>query len=97
MIRRPPRSTLFPYTTLFPSGIRIRQRAYKKSERPAIGLRQRGEAGHRGALEALCNDLKVAKRGALPRAGQIGRAHVCTPVTLLSRMTSSACLTIKVL
>src|SRR5256885_11535822 len=26
MIRRPPRSTLFPYTTLFRSGVRIRRR-----------------------------------------------------------------------
>src|SRR5690348_18109538 len=26
MIRRPPRSTLFPYTTLFRSGIRVRDR-----------------------------------------------------------------------
>src|SRR2546425_9240717 len=26
MIRRPPRSTLFPYTTLFRSGLRLRER-----------------------------------------------------------------------
>src|SRR3712207_7884161 len=36
MIRRPPRSTLFPYTTLFRSGIRpeCRQLAMSKDETP---------------------------------------------------------------
>src|SRR3712207_8231007 len=30
MIRRPPRSTLFPYTTLFRSGLRRRERAHQE-------------------------------------------------------------------
>src|SRR5438876_3223829 len=34
MIRRPPRSTLFPYTTLFRSGIGVRQLAQGKPPRP---------------------------------------------------------------
>src|SRR5256885_4565999 len=39
MIRRPPRSTLFPYTTLFRSGAaRARLRA-RREARPAGGLR----------------------------------------------------------
>src|SRR5258707_10474403 len=37
MIRRPPRSTLFPYTTLFRS--------------PARGADRRGGGGHRGAVQ----------------------------------------------
>src|SRR5258707_9960955 len=43
MIRRPPRSTLFPYTTLFRSRFR---RASRTSRRPArsIGLRIRSTA-----------------------------------------------------
>src|SRR2546426_6086139 len=40
MIRRPPRSTLFPYTTLFRS--RGRQRARPRATRPA--MRQREES-----------------------------------------------------
>src|SRR2546430_3941668 len=41
MIRRPPRSTLFPYTTLFRSGIRIQgqgmaEQRMSRSEIPAI-------------------------------------------------------------
>src|SRR5260370_32648298 len=32
MIRRPPRSTLFPYTTLFRSAIRVRPRHRKRTD-----------------------------------------------------------------
>src|SRR3712207_7592870 len=37
MIRRPPRSTLFPYTTLFRSRRRSRRRGRRTSGRPASG------------------------------------------------------------
>src|SRR5258708_21530418 len=43
MIRRPPRSTLFPYTTLF------RSQAHRSSGRPASGIDD-PRAGGRGAL-----------------------------------------------
>src|SRR5256885_6661173 len=36
MIRRPPRSTLFPYTTLFRSTVRVRRTAFT----PSISTRQ---------------------------------------------------------
>src|SRR2546426_1759787 len=61
MIRRPPRSTLFPYTTLFRSGGGARDRAAQRgagaADRPRDqerrGLRcgdeQRGDRGGRGA------------------------------------------------
>src|SRR3712207_8590850 len=42
MIRRPPRSTLFPYTTLFRSGLRAHRDAGARSAR-ALG----GSRGHR--------------------------------------------------
>src|SRR2546422_8453018 len=41
MIRRPPRSTLFPYTTLFRSRLRTRRRYHR-------GLRRRDGCGSRG-------------------------------------------------
>src|SRR5258708_39226038 len=41
MIRRPPRSTLFPYTTLFRSGRRLARGAKAGHDRPA------GDAGER--------------------------------------------------
>src|SRR3989442_2223666 len=43
MIRRPPRSTLFPYTTLFRSGVPVHGQA---SGGPAHPLRPRGAADH---------------------------------------------------
>src|SRR3712207_7674223 len=60
MIRRPPRSTLFPYTTLFRSGRRDRRR-----EGDSL------EGGRRRA--ALLRRARVLRR---PRSGAEGRAHV---------------------
>src|SRR2546426_8019698 len=48
MIRRPPRSTLFPYTTLFRSG-RARQRAARKVQ---DRFERQDDAFHRRVLEA---------------------------------------------
>src|SRR2546429_7128593 len=44
MIRRPPRSTLFPYTTLFRS-VRVRLRAARRRAR-ARGVRGAGDRAH---------------------------------------------------
>src|SRR3712207_7134363 len=53
MIRRPPRSTLFPYTTLFRSGLRPGGAAVPGAGPPPLGLgarhRRRG-AVHAGGL-----------------------------------------------
>src|SRR5207244_10932320 len=51
MIRRPPRSTLFPYTTLFRSGARVR-----------LGQREAGELAARGQLREEARLLLVADR-----------------------------------
>src|SRR2546430_13365605 len=47
MIRRPPRSTLFPYTTLFRSGTRdaVMNIAIETDSQLRCGLRQRHEGG----------------------------------------------------
>src|SRR2546426_8448973 len=42
MIRRPPRSTLFPYTTLFRSGFRTARRTHKDAMFPIKGLVDQG-------------------------------------------------------
>src|SRR5437879_11730552 len=78
MMRRPPSSTLFPYTTLFRSELRDRLRLLLLSEqrypdhahiiRPpgarGIGIRQRGEVERRDLGEALAPaaDLQRAAR-----------------------------------
>src|SRR5215467_15386499 len=60
MIRRPPRSTLFPYTTLFRSGqprrrrpgARLRAGAGRPRERPGRALRSEE---HTSELQSPCN------------------------------------------
>src|SRR5256885_5277894 len=64
MIRRPPRSTLFPYTTLFRSDVRD-ERNRVDQKRVAVGLRARRELGsdvanvrseeHTSELQSPCN------------------------------------------
>src|SRR5256885_9813209 len=59
MIRRPPRSTLFPYTTLFRSGAAGPGRAHARpwhgrAARRLCGLRQRSEE-HTSELQSPCN------------------------------------------
>src|SRR3989449_8020654 len=87
MIRRPPRSTLFPYTTLFRSRSLLPGTALERDVvlggprlfRERLGGRH---GGRRGGLAA------PPELGALGH--QIGRAHVSTPVAATSRMPASA-------
>src|SRR3712207_9303968 len=53
MIRRPPRSTLFPYTTLFRSSVR----AMADFDLVVIGS---GPAGEKGAVHAALHGKRVA-------------------------------------
>src|SRR5260370_575833 len=81
MIRRPPRSTLFPYTTLFRSAGQLR-RGQRPAAAAVVGAgRQGGVARH--AAEGDRQRLVVL-------AGAIGSAHLGTPLTLESRIPSSA-------
>src|SRR5256885_3617354 len=52
MIRRPPRSTLFPYTTLFRSGCRVRGGRCCPSPSPRITSRSEE---HTSELQSPCN------------------------------------------
>src|SRR5256885_11833286 len=77
MIRRPPRSTLFPYTTLFRSGriVRVAEaegRSVEDERRVFIG-------GHRVARAQRC----IVDGG-------VGRPHGGTAGTLVSRTPTSA-------
>src|SRR3712207_8857057 len=61
MIRRPPRSTLFPYTTLFRSRARALGGELLPHDRPAAGLpRLHGPLVHR--LLVRFPDVRVAER-----------------------------------
>src|SRR3712207_8298346 len=68
MIRRPPRSTLFPYTTLFRSKVDLAERPLVDAgvEGEAVGLRVvRDEVLHRGGDAAALDTANVG--GADPR------------------------------
>src|SRR2546425_7966058 len=71
MIRRPPRSTLFPYTTLFRSHLHLAERAHQDT---AHVLVQANEVG--GALELALDDRLARHRRAGGRAaGAAGCGH----------------------
>src|SRR5205814_3158838 len=53
MLRRPPRSTLFPYTTLFRSSLH-RDRRAEAQRRPPLDV----EAGHGGRSEEHTSELQ---------------------------------------
>src|SRR3712207_8576224 len=96
MIRRPPRSTLFPYTTLFRSHDNVLD-VLGETVGTADG-RIAPAAGVTGfALPfrhpdpASFHRLRQYPWHAVLGISEIGRAHVCTPVTPISRMPSSAC------
>ena len=86
MIRRPPRSTLFPYTTLFrsPDLGDIAEEAATAGESEgggAVGTDESDQASvltKYRKLKATCAELRGLQDRAEERdkAGQIGRAHV---------------------
>src|SRR5438270_4530181 len=59
MIRRPPRSTLFPYTTLFRSSVHARPlsaaRQLRDAARPVAGSRARRSEEHTSELQSQSN------------------------------------------
>src|SRR2546425_8762732 len=72
MIRRPPRSTLFPYTTLFRSG-----------QHPRRGTR--GAAARRAALAQQPRPHRARGAARLPRRGPRGEAPPARPRAPLHR------------
>ena len=99
MIRRPPRSTLFPYTTLFRSlphdstGIVQGLHPWAFGDvRAQVSANCAQRARYRRPRKRRtygCLSIQCAVAG-YSRATEIGRAHVWTPVTDASRMPSSA-------
>src|SRR3712207_8876222 len=65
MIRQPPRSTLFPYTTLFRSG-RDRARGYYDDDRSSS---RRGDYYGRGGREMSDEAERIMRRGDRPGGG----------------------------
>src|SRR3712207_7357001 len=78
MIRRPPRSTLFPYTTLFRSAfetvVDTALHGTANVARSALPLFRRQEAGHLVVVSSLLASVSAPLMGAY--VAEIGRAHV---------------------
>src|SRR3712207_8219857 len=63
MIRRPPRSTLFPYTTLFRSGPRLAHEGADPRAQDGLHLlRQRPQFGVGGGYTADCRPQRLKRR-----------------------------------
>ena len=104
MRRRPPRSTLFPYTTLFrsifaitvfvakiDSCIQVWEQAPRKHQYVNMWCLQNVVwCRYASGLHCL-KYIPTIFIGPRTSKAQIGRAHVWTPVTGESRMPSSAC------
>src|SRR5216684_8563238 len=81
MIRRPPRSTLFPYTTLFRSPAEARDRALSLAVRQPLGLQQTRVSTLQQDNEDLPLELarltdELARRGGDCAAGIVGPGGV---------------------
>src|SRR2546430_12734784 len=89
MIRRPPRSTLFPYTTLFRSN-----EEYDEAMRNFVA-RLLPDGDDPFLTDLLALQKRVAYFGGFNglaplQLKQIGRTHARTPDTVTTRMPSSA-------
>src|SRR2546430_12464245 len=75
MIRRPPRSTLFPYTTLFRSDRDLGMRPQRARGRQRLGRKHvERRAGERALVERRQN-IRVDLQHAAARIDQIGAAE----------------------
>src|SRR2546427_7631433 len=68
MIRRPPRSTLFPYTTLFRSPGRLARAA-------RVGARRRRETGHGPEEESRGSGQRKAARARDRKSTRLNSSH----------------------
>src|SRR2546428_1110771 len=88
MIRRPPRSTLFPYTTLFRSRRAVRRKHVRLHAHPELRIGRADLAACRRARVAVAVRARCAGlRRALPDRGV---AHVCALITIRTDLPAVA-------
>src|SRR2546425_852653 len=86
MIRRPPRSTLFPYTTLFRSGLRAQLVGVKL---PPVGLLLKLSVPRGADFVPLSVSVTVAVQVVEPPRGISGAAQLTTVVVVRRRTFTS--------
>src|SRR3712207_8540575 len=74
MIRRPPRSTLFPYTTLFRSG----ETGDKGPKGPAGPVGERGDKGEKGPVGPVGEPGDKGEKGPTGPIGPVGEDRKST-------------------
>src|SRR2546429_6737697 len=99
MIRRPPRSTLFPYTTLFRSIMTVvdglghrrncRGRNQHQIETHVLGLPQRGGRGHDFRFAVRKNSANFARRSEEHTSELQSRLHLVCRLLLEKKKTQS--------
>src|SRR5438034_7390270 len=75
MIRRPPRSTLFPYTTLFRSERRFRRRHRGRAHDRAAGHVSRAARCARRGRDARGEDVRSARRVPDRKSTRLNSSH----------------------
>src|SRR2546425_2589263 len=97
MIRRPPRSTLFPYTTLFRSQLEAEKvpPLFAKLTVPVGAVATTGVASVTVAVQlvGLPTGTEAGVQLTLVAVEYFGAAPAWAPVTSFARVPSSACLT----
>src|SRR3989442_4335790 len=92
MIRRPPRSTLFPYTTLFRSTVAAWFRWTTNPSPYYSGIQGGGGSWElRVMADGRLGSTFYQSIGPDVFTENIRTAHYCNPITSQSRMRSSAC------
>src|SRR2546430_10746363 len=102
MIRRPPRSTLFPYTTLFRSPVgRLQGRGCRRQgpgddeQRSRLGSESVRSEEHTSELQSqsnlVCRLLLEKKKQTTPRRSPAGWATGSDRVPISTRRTSRPC------
>src|SRR2546426_7686224 len=83
MIRRPPRSTLFPYTTLFRS-----LHSQRCAHQPDIGTRSDGHAFHRSRGQLHCTERRggADSRGRPSVRSEEHTSELQSPCNLVCRL-----------
>src|SRR2546430_6417303 len=81
MIRRPPRSTLFPYTTLFRSQLVGGQPVGAVAHRDQVGDQVRGGGGraHAGEPAQVVDELGGGRLGGDRKSPRLNSSHRQTP------------------
>src|SRR5256885_10211054 len=95
MIRRPPRSTLFPYTTLFrsprqprsvPAGCGQLEHLEDHAARPDLALRDRFQHGARAHLRSPRPHVCAAEFGGEPERSEEHTSELQSPCNLVCRL-----------